>query len=458
MRICFLLAAAVIAVQAPGPWTQSPGRLACALVVMAVPVTAHVFGLWGSRPLATLDARIRMAVAVDVCIWIVLAVSMPWATNALDTIGMATIALAPARVGRLGTAMVAGAFSVAVLIVPPQQADGHPAPWWLALGLIAVLSLGATAVTDYIQQRADALVHAEVLFRAAFLQAANGLGVVDGTGSIVQANGAFAALVGRADEGVVGLDLSEVLGTGGITADLTMIASGASGGMRREVVVTRPDERQRVVVLVAEPSPVGHEGEGMVFIQLDDITDQRRREDDLGRLAHHDPLTGLANRALARDVIDDMLHVGRAFTVLYLDLDGFKAINDQHGHAAGDDALRLVAERLRASVRQGDLAVRLGGDEFVVVAPELSAAGGTDLAQRIEALIRLPAVLPGGIRTRLGASIGMHLVEQSPEGEAEMRSQDVLAKADEAMFAVKRTRGTSMIDLRRPEDPALISA
>src|SRR5262249_22186235 len=103
---------------------------------------------------------------------------------------------------------------------------------------------------------------------------------------------------------------------------------------------------------------------------LEDITEQKRAEEKIAHLAHYDPLTDLPNRALFREKLEGMLNQlspGANLAVLYLDLDQFKDINDTLGHPAGDELLNVVAGRLRAVVRTGDVVARLGGDEFAII-------------------------------------------------------------------------------------------
>ncbi len=144
------------------------------------------------------------------------------------------------------------------------------------------------------------------------------------------------------------------------------------------------------------------------------VTSVRQREDLQFALAHqatHDPLTELPNRTQALTLVTSALHRARrsgAMTgLLFVDLDGFKAVNDGHGHAAGDTVLREVAARLRSLVRPGDVVCRLGGDEFVVlVEPVRAERDLMDLADRLIAGIGEPVDVPGG-RVRVGASIGV---------------------------------------------------
>ena len=157
-------------------------------------------------------------------------------------------------------------------------------------------------------------------------------------------------------------------------------------------------------------------------------------------LALRDPLTGLANRRLLEDMTNSALartrRTGQRLMVSYLDLDGFKDVNDAYGHAVGDAVLVEVSRRLRAAVRRADLIARLGGDEFVVVQ---ECPPGQDPSARLDKLLN-EDLLVQGVRIRSGMSIGS--VAAGPMDDA----ASLIAAADAAMFAVKRARRSS----RRP--------
>jgi diguanylate cyclase (GGDEF)-like protein len=162
-----------------------------------------------------------------------------------------------------------------------------------------------------------------------------------------------------------------------------------------------------------------------------------RRQHELAFLATHDALTGLPNRTLILDRVEQlMLHARRNHTplaALFVDLDNFKAINDSFGHAAGDEILRAVAQRLTAVVRESDAVGRLGGDEFVVIAGELSLGSGPQLiAERLlEALAQPFKLEAAGVNPlRVTASIGIATGDRACAG-------DLLRDADIAMYQAK---------------------
>ena len=159
---------------------------------------------------------------------------------------------------------------------------------------------------------------------------------------------------------------------------------------------------------------------------------------ELARRADHDPLTGLGNRARFERMLDAAIKVaaktGRHVALLYLDCDGFKAINDRHGHDIGDAMICTIAERLRRSIREKDRVFRLGGDEFAVVLDNLTSLDAVDrVAGRISASMDEPVNVALGVEHRLALSIGM---ASYPEDGDTPRL--LVRVADQRMYRVKR--------------------
>ena len=169
-----------------------------------------------------------------------------------------------------------------------------------------------------------------------------------------------------------------------------------------------------------------------------DMTERRATAARIYKLAHHDALTDLANRTLLHERLSDAIlrarRAGGGLAVLCLDLDGFKAVNDLHGHATGDALLRQVAARLSRSVREGDTVARLGGDEFVVLQDGLAQpAGGRALADRLTSVLAEPYDLgDGDVRTIVTASVGVALFPDDGDDPAAL-----LRNADTALYRAK---------------------
>lgn len=178
-------------------------------------------------------------------------------------------------------------------------------------------------------------------------------------------------------------------------------------------------------------------------VLLDRLSDSQAR---LSHQAFHDGLTGLSNRVLFQDRLEHALALhhrdARPLAVLFLDLDDFKAVNDRHGHHAGDRLLRLVADRLRAAVRDGDTIARVGGDEFAVL---LEGGGDPGVpAERIMAALRAPFDLDGAT-VSVAASVG--LVEAGTHGPVHTADM-LLRRADAAMYAGKRQGKGTLVRYR----------
>lgn len=172
-----------------------------------------------------------------------------------------------------------------------------------------------------------------------------------------------------------------------------------------------------------------------------EVTELRRAERELEHRASHDPLTGLPNRhRLQLELTYALAHAtatGNGLAVLYLDLDGFKAVNDRGGHDAGDYLLREVARRLQEGLRQGDFVARVGGDEFVALLPDCrNAEAAQAVVDSLRERVRQPFCMPAGL-FRLDASVGVACFPI--HGNA---PDVLLTYADRAMYAVKRPRLT----------------
>jgi diguanylate cyclase (GGDEF)-like protein len=167
-----------------------------------------------------------------------------------------------------------------------------------------------------------------------------------------------------------------------------------------------------------------------------DATVRKLHEDQLEHQATHDPLTGLANRKLFDELLVRAVFRAergrRALAVLYMDLDGFKDVNDVFGHQAGDRVLSETARRLESVIRPGDIVARLGGDEFVVLCENLAAPDDAEkIATRVVQAVGQPIAVAAGVAT-VTASVGVAI------GGLGESAASVVARADEAMYRTKQ--------------------
>ena len=182
------------------------------------------------------------------------------------------------------------------------------------------------------------------------------------------------------------------------------------------------------------------QGEIDYFVALyNDITAKKNYEQQLVRSAHYDPLTGLANRVLLADRLNQaMAHAVRyqqLMALVYLDLDGFKAVNDAHGHEAGDIVLMTVAKRMKEAMREGDTLARVGGDEFVAILLGLDApTDSLPIMQRMLLAASLPILLEAEVMVQVSASLGATYFEQAAPVDAEQ----LMKQADQTMYQAKQ--------------------
>jgi diguanylate cyclase (GGDEF)-like protein/PAS domain S-box-containing protein len=235
-----------------------------------------------------------------------------------------------------------------------------------------------------------------------------------------------------AAEEMFGWTADEVLGEFSPTVDAANVAEGVAELQRGEVVHRHAERRRRKdgsVIDVEVSTAVLTDSDGRSFGYIGVISDVTHRvalERELRHAAFHDPLTGLANRTLLRERLDECADA--PVSLLLLDLDGFKAVNDSLGHQLGDEVLLEVSRRLARSCRPSDLLVRLGGDEFVALV-EGDRARAISLAERFLKILSDPIAL-GDREISLGCSIGI----ASP---TDGTSDSVLRDADIAMYVAK---------------------
>jgi diguanylate cyclase (GGDEF)-like protein len=204
------------------------------------------------------------------------------------------------------------------------------------------------------------------------------------------------------------------------------------------------------VSFTASALPLSQSEEMGAVVLFNDISDRKREEQRVKHLAHHDPLTGLPNRALLDDRLAQALAVakrdGLHLSLMFLDLDKFKPINDTHGHHVGDLLLVEVARRLQQCLRDSDTAGRIGGDEFVVLLPNInSLADAVIVANKILSELQNPCHL-NGINVEISASIGVATTLGHDCDAMKLKSM-----ADAAMYLAKES-GRSTVAVYRTEE------
>ncbi|GIE30756.1 hypothetical protein Ait01nite_038010 [Actinoplanes italicus] len=361
--------------------------------------------------------------------------SRTWRTAAVVTVAVTVVVQVAVQLG------------IAPSVVEPSHAHLAAAVNLLLAGF-GLSNLGLTAAR--VERAGRKLERAEERYRALVQDSSDVVAVIDASGRLTHVSAAVRHVGGWDAEDLLDtayLDLFHPGDRPRITAALAAITeAGADSQARLESRVAHRDGTwhwHEVTLRNALDHPAVR---GVVSNQRD-ISDRRAQQDRLAHAAAHDPLTGLPNRAEVlrvletrlRDAVDD-----GSVALFFIDLDGFKAVNDGHGHAAGDTLLVAAAGRLRAGLRDGDLLGRLGGDEFAAVLTGVTDADDVHVrAARLMEDMSRPFDLPDQ-RVSIGASIGVAL------GGPGTAADDLMAAADARMYEVKRGIGPLTLRGRRP--------
>jgi len=351
------------------------------------------------------------------------------------------------------------AFSVLAMLVPTSLvlvSDRAGSEMNPAVFLVSTLALGALlfARTVLLLREMHAaeqqLRSSGAYYQALAANSSDAVIVCDRDGSVLNDSSNLGHLVGSGLDSAVGWSLLDLIWLAEPErARQVFEASVATPGAMFELEVRLVDATRserwlaaRVVNLLHDPSVGG------VVINLHDITARKHAEDSLEHQAFHDDLTGLANRALFQDRVVHAMEMsvptGVAPAVLYLDLDGFKRVNDTLGHDVGDRLLRQVASRLGLVVRDSDTVSRLGGDEFAILVEQGAASvAAVATAERILDALRVPVQL-GTQSITVSASIGIAV------GDVGGDVTTLLRDADTAMYQAK-ANGRGRIELYRSE-------
>ena len=295
-------------------------------------------------------------------------------------------------------------------------------------------AMGINTDITWLKRRERAFQDSVRMQRLIFDSAGEGI-VMIRNGRVHRANQAFADLVGATIGDIVARSLSNWFVAAhewdAVEDQLTRLGNV----IKVEQQLRRSDGRALWAAVTGRVAGVEDDVRTYIWV-FADISARKEQEEQSWYRANHDELTGLPNRRLLQDRFEQALvrakRESMRMGVLMLDLDGFKEVNDVHGHNAGDEVLRAVARRLTDNVRQLDTVARLGGDEFVIVLHQLSSAADSEMmATRLIEQIRAPVEFAGK-ELRVSTSVGISLY---PEGGDSIAG--LMHTADMAMYAAK---------------------
>ncbi|BEL09616.1 hypothetical protein Q0Z83_078070 [Actinoplanes sichuanensis] len=321
-----------------------------------------------------------------------------------------------------------------LLVVSLREDDVDLRVWGVAIGAVVItaLVLGRQVAAMRDNERLLTKLDGQAeRFRALVQNTSDLTLVIDYDGRISYATPAAFRVLGMPADDLLGTSLYERThpDDGPQVAELTELLTRAPGaGVAAQVRWRHADGSYRWLDLVVTDLSDNPNVAGVV-LNARDASETRALHDELQRQATHDALTGLANRVLLHRRLNAATE---RVSMLLIDLDGFKEINDRHGHHTGDQVLTEVAQRLAGLLGAGELAARLGGDEFAVLLPGTDATEAGRLAERIATMLAEPMPIGGELLT-VGASVGVSAGEPG-DGDG------LLREADAAMYRRKRER------------------
>ncbi len=296
---------------------------------------------------------------------------------------------------------------------------------------------------------------AQRTFRAAFEQAPIGMALVGLDGRFLQVNDALCAMTGVPPEALTGSSIADITHPDDVAGSLASMVAVVDGDLDVHRTEKRYVHADGHTVWISVSATMIRDAEGKplhMVSQMLDITEGKRFEQRLQHMADHDPLTGLMNRrrfeAALRDHVVQCQRYGARGSLLVLDIDFFKSVNDTLGHTAGDALITAVARVLRGRLRESDTLARLGGDEFAVLLPRAGATAAAEVAGGLVAAVRERVTIPDDA-DRHPVTISVGVLAFAP-GER-LSAEDAVVDADLAMYEAKDA-GRDGFSLFRPQE------
>jgi diguanylate cyclase (GGDEF)-like protein/PAS domain S-box-containing protein len=323
--------------------------------------------------------------------------------------------------------------------VGPLSPSAGEAPAGISSGVAVIIDISDSTPSEHPP-------HPQERFEEVFQRAPIGTGLIDQEGCWVLVNQALCDITGYTADELVRRRFHDITHPEDLDNDAThrrqLVADEISAYQVEKRYFNAAGETMSALLSISLVRD--HEHRPLHFIvQLQDISERKQLEEHLRHLADHDPLTGLRNRRLFEH--DLKLQVGRCqryheqATLIVIDLDGFKQVNDVHGHRVGDEALRAVARMLTRRLRATDLLARLGGDEFAVLLPHMDRPGAEIVTDDLQRVVATCTVDTGETVVHLAASAGLAMLDRHT-----LDDERALDEADRAMYAAKRARARAI--------------
>jgi len=416
------------------------GRKAFPLMLLLIAVLAESIADY-SYALQLMDGTYQLG-GLSQLLWVASAILIAWAgCEQMATVGAEAVVTRRSSDRRIAQAAVPGIAVASILLAGSfTGALGSDTYVWLSAALATIFAV-VTGLREYWiihtqrrlhnvveDSRAD-LVRSQQRMRSVLESTSDSVLVLDHDWRVVYYNHRAVETIRQPDKLRIGITVWELFPAAA--------TSGEGEHYRRAVATQQPVEFEILVPdrkvwlgINAYPTPDG------ISIFFRDISEQRRAREAIAHLAHHDPLTGLANRLLFQETLEQAIAEKRNIAVLMLDLDHFKEVNDSLGHPVGDAVLKETARRLQLCAAPGVTLARLGGDEFAAILRD--GKGRTEALRLADQVLQAvnSAHEIDGLTVRVGASIGIALAERADDADR------LFKKADIALYAAKaETRG-----------------